>query len=182
MATNPSLFGQALAPLVEAPAATLRDEHQNFYFLQEDLLRSLAAQHGFSWTIFRPQVVYGESSASPTNIGPVLGVYAALAWAATAPAARDETFNLTNGDVFDWHEVWPMIAETLGMEVGAPRPVLPAETMPALAEAWAALVDRHDLLAPRELDEFVGRACSPASRSGACCPCRADTTTGTVGA
>ena len=42
----------------------------------------------------------------------------ALSWATTEPAAWGETFNLTNGDVFMWENVWPAIAETLGMEVG----------------------------------------------------------------
>lgn len=216
MARNLSLFEHAVRPLVEAPGSGLRhvsllqggkayglhlgktpvpakeraprDPHENFYFLQEDLLGSLAEEHGFGWTIFRPQVVYGESFASPMNIVPVIGVYAALlraeglplhfpgggrqvrqavdarlvgralAWAATAPAARGETFNITNGDVFDWHEVWPTIADALGMEVGPPQPMLLAETMPGRGEAWAAIVDRHDLLAPRDLDAFVGPA------------------------
>ena len=40
----------------------------------------------------------------------------ALAWAAEAPAARNETFNITNGDVFVWENVWPAIARALGLE------------------------------------------------------------------
>jgi len=55
-----------------------RDRHDNFYFLQEDALLQLAAQHGFGWTILRPQVVYGESFGSPMNLLPAIGVYATL--------------------------------------------------------------------------------------------------------
>jgi nucleoside-diphosphate-sugar epimerase len=80
----------------------------------------------------------------------------ALAWAATAPAARNETFNVTNGDVFVWDHVWPAIAETLGMEVGEPRPVSLTEELPRRAEQWASLVDRYALRAPRSLLDFVG--------------------------
>jgi nucleoside-diphosphate-sugar epimerase len=163
-----------------------RADHDNFYFLQEDALRELASGASWSWTILRPQVVYGDSFGSPMNLLPAIGVYAALeracgrplafpggdraiheavdarllaqvlAWAAESPAARDETFNVTNGDVFDWHEVWPTIAEVLGMEVGAPDPQRLAETMPRRADEWAALVDEHRLRSPRAMDDFVG--------------------------
>src|SRR5207247_2627360 len=80
----------------------------------------------------------------------------ALAWAATAPAARDETFNLTNGDVFVWDHVWPAIAETLGMEVGERRPMSLAEELPKRDDQWAAMVDKYGLRAPRRLLDFVG--------------------------
>jgi hypothetical protein len=39
-------------------------------------------------------------------------------WAAQSPQAANEAFNITNGDVFEWRNVWPGIAETLGVEVG----------------------------------------------------------------
>ena len=80
----------------------------------------------------------------------------ALAWAAEAPAARGEIFNITNGDVYCWHDVWPTIAAGFGMEVGEPRPQRLADTMPGRADEWAALVDRYRLRSPREMGEFVG--------------------------
>ena len=80
----------------------------------------------------------------------------ALSWATTEPAAWGETFNLTNGDVFMWENVWPAIAETLGMEVGESRPVSLAEEMPKREADWAALVERHGLKAPANLLEFTG--------------------------
>ena len=67
--------GRSMAPAKErAP----RDDHDNFYFLQEDRLRELAAGARWSWTILRPQVVYGQSFGSPMNLIPVIGVYGAL--------------------------------------------------------------------------------------------------------
>ena len=75
---------------------------------------------------------------------------------ATAPAARDETFNLTNGDVFLWDTVWPAIAETLGMEPGVHRPMSLAEDLPKRDGQWAALVEAYGLRAPRRLLDFVG--------------------------
>jgi len=167
-----------------------RDPHENFYFLQEDHLRAAAEGAGFAWTLLRPQVVYGESFASPMNLLPALGVYAALArarglplcfpggaprvseavdaellaralaWAATAPAARGEAFNVTNGDVFVWQDLWPALADAFGMPVGEPRPLRLAEAMPSRAGEWAALADRYALRAPRDLAAFVGDAWS----------------------
>jgi nucleoside-diphosphate-sugar epimerase len=171
---------------IPAKERSPRDAHDNFYFLHEDALLELAARHGFGWTILRPQVVYGESFASPMNLLPAIGVYATLererghalsfpgggrgvheavdarllarvlTWAATTPSARNEIFNVTNGDVFDWHDVWPAIAEAFDMAVGDPEQQQLAETMPARAEEWAAAVDRYDLRAPREMADFVG--------------------------
>jgi hypothetical protein len=80
----------------------------------------------------------------------------ALAWAADEPLARGEIFNITNGDVYCWHDVWPAIAAVFGIEVGEPRPQRLADTMPARADEWAALVDRYRLRSPRDLGAFVG--------------------------
>jgi nucleoside-diphosphate-sugar epimerase len=175
--------GRAPVPAKErAP----RDDHDNFYFLQEDALRAMAAGAPWSWTILRPQVVFGQSIGSPMNLLPALGVYAsiererggplafpggppgvheavdarliarALAWAAVAPQARGEAFNITNGDVFSWPDVWPVIAAAFGLEPGAAAPQRLAETMPVRAGEWAAVVDRYGLRAPREMAAFVG--------------------------
>ena len=80
----------------------------------------------------------------------------ALGWAAVAPEARGETFNVTNGDVFDWHDVWPAIADSLGMDVGEPHPQRLAEVMPPRAGEWADVVDRYRLHSPRDMAAFVG--------------------------
>lgn len=163
-----------------------RVEHENFYFLQEDALRARAAQHGFGFTVWRPQVVFGDSIGSPMNPIPVLGVYAgllrerglplafpggarhvgeavdadllgrALVWGADASTARGQIFNVTNGDVYTWPDVWPAIADALGMEVGEPAPTRLAEELPARADEWAAIVERHGLRAPADVRAFVG--------------------------
>ena len=83
-------------------------------------------------------------------------VAGALTWAAEAKAARGETFNLTNGDVFTWETVWPAIAAAFEMPAGPPRPLSLAEELPRRREEWAALVDRYGLAAPRDVVEFCG--------------------------
>ena len=42
----------------------------------------------------------------------------AAEWAAMSPAARDEIFNVTNGDVFRWEQMWPLIAGAFGVPAG----------------------------------------------------------------
>lgn len=79
-----------------------------------------------------------------------------LVWAADAPGVDGEAFNVTNGDLFTWGEVWPTIARTLDMEVGEDRPVSLAEWIPQHSDQWEAMVDRGDLDAPRDLVEFLG--------------------------
>ena len=81
-----------------------------------------------------------------------------LAWAAIAPEARNETFNVTNGDVMVWANVWPTIADALGMEPAEERPIYFAEDMPRREREWDRLVTKHDLLAPRSLLEFAGQS------------------------
>jgi nucleoside-diphosphate-sugar epimerase len=83
-------------------------------------------------------------------------VASALAWAAASPAARDETFNLTNGDVFLWDNAWPVIAESMGMAPGETRRLSLAEELPQRQEEWAAIVRRHGLRAPEDVVAFAG--------------------------
>lgn len=162
-----------------------RHAHENFYWLQEDLLREQAARDGFSFTIWRPPVIYGHAFGAPMNPLAPLVTYAAIArhegrplcwpggrtgpvdamdarllaraldWATTAEAARDEVFNISNGDVFVWENVWGRLAEAFGMEVGTPEPLRLAEAMPAQAAVWDAVRERHGLRSP-DLMSFVG--------------------------
>lgn len=83
-------------------------------------------------------------------------VASALGWAAESPTANGGTFNLTNGDVYLWSNVWPAIAEAMGMEPGEHRPLRLAEELPARQDEWAALVRKRGLSAPENLLEFVG--------------------------
>ena len=82
----------------------------------------------------------------------------ALHWAATTPACRNETFNITNGDVFTMRNVWPVLADAFGMEVGDDEPMSLASEMPGRQAAWAEVVERFGLRAPVGLDAFVGQS------------------------
>ncbi|SAL13270.1 NAD-dependent epimerase/dehydratase [Caballeronia peredens] len=70
-----------------------------------------------------------------------------LEWAATSPAARDEAFNVVNGDVFRWKWMWERIAGYFDIEPapfdGQTRPL--ENRMQHAGEAWANIAARHSL-------------------------------------
>jgi len=73
-----------------------------------------------------------------------------LLWAATTPAARDQAFNVVNGDVFRWNWMWGRIAAWFGL---TPAPfdgtVIPlAAQMAQDAPVWRALATREGLAEP----------------------------------
>ncbi|WP_421997217.1 NAD-dependent epimerase/dehydratase family protein [Reyranella sp.] len=79
----------------------------------------------------------------------------AIAWSGEAATARNEIFNVTNGDVFVWPNVWPAIADALGFDAGDAVPLaLDREIRPQEA-AWAEVRRRHGLVSGT-LKEFVG--------------------------
>ncbi|HEV7203495.1 MAG TPA: SDR family oxidoreductase [Jatrophihabitans sp.] len=68
-------------------------------------------------------------------------------WSATAPAARNQAFNTTNGDVFRWRQMWPQVAAGLGVDA-APYPgrSTPLDgRMDHADDVWKRLVAEHDL-------------------------------------
>lgn len=73
-----------------------------------------------------------------------------LLWAAETPAARNEAFNVVNGDVFRWSWMWGRIADWFGLE---PAPVdgtiQPLEQqMRDDAPTWRTIADREGLAEP----------------------------------
>lgn len=60
----------------------------------------------------------------------------ATVWAATEPLAVNQAFNINNGDLFRWEDLWPKIAKYFDMEVDTPIS-LPLQTMMSdKAELW----------------------------------------------
>ncbi|NKF21921.1 SDR family oxidoreductase [Solimonas marina] len=65
-------------------------------------------------------------------------------WAATqAPAG--ESYNLTNGDVFRWQQVWEAVARWFDMPLADPQTVQLTEQMADKAPLWQRLVAEHGL-------------------------------------
>jgi nucleoside-diphosphate-sugar epimerase len=71
-----------------------------------------------------------------------------LTWAATAETARNEAFNVTNGDYFRWRWLWPRLAAWFGVEAagfdGAVHPLEAAMT--GDAPLWHDIATRHGLV------------------------------------
>src|SRR5216683_8240705 len=151
------VYGVHLHPIpIPARERDARKDHENFFFDQEHYVRETGVQHGFNYTALRPQLVTGATPGA-LNVLPAIGVYAAIrrekgeafsfpggpsfvwemadadlvgqvmVWAAQAPQAANEIFNVTNGDVFEWRSVWPAMAKTLGVNVGGDEPTSVAQ-------------------------------------------------------
>lgn len=70
---------------------------------------------------------------------------AAAAWAATADAAANQAYNVTNGDPARWRNTWPVIAHELGMELADPKTMPLADVMPDQQALWDRIAKRHGL-------------------------------------
>jgi nucleoside-diphosphate-sugar epimerase len=69
----------------------------------------------------------------------------ACVWMATDRAAANEPFNITNGDVFRWQHVWPVIAEYFEMETAQAQKIDLVQMMADKEPLWERLVKQHDL-------------------------------------
>jgi nucleoside-diphosphate-sugar epimerase len=159
----------------------------NFYWEQEDYLKARQVGRPWGWTVIRPALVVGMCVGGAMNLIAAIGVYAALLkeqglplfypggfsglleatdtelmarcfdWAGQSPAARNQTFNVTNGEIFALKDQWPAIAQALGMEVGPDRPTSFVEALPGQAAAWDAIRRKYGLKSPA-LDAFIGQS------------------------
>jgi len=73
-----------------------------------------------------------------------------LEWAATTPAARNQAFNIVNGDVFRWRWLWPQLAAYFGVRPeGPPEGLAPlALRMVAAPADWTKIAAKHHLAEP----------------------------------
>lgn len=164
-----------------------RHPHPNFYWAQEDLVRARQKDASWHWTIFRPQAIIGFALGSAMNLLSAFGVYAAvmrelglpliypgqgqriteatdarllaraIAWAGDAKIAANETFNVTNGDVFLYQNLWPALARHFGMELGPQQPMPLAFVMRDKGPVWERIVQQHQLH-PYSMDALIGQS------------------------
>ncbi|MBB6381167.1 nucleoside-diphosphate-sugar epimerase [Pseudonocardia eucalypti] len=69
----------------------------------------------------------------------------AAVWAATSPATANQAFNINNGDLFRWREMWPKIAGWFGLEVAPPLHMPLTDVMADKEPLWRRMTERHDL-------------------------------------
>jgi nucleoside-diphosphate-sugar epimerase len=79
-----------------------------------------------------------------------------MAWAATAPTARNEGFNIVNGDIFRWNWLWPQLAAFFGLDAAPyPEHITSLEgQMKDDAPVWKKLAEREGL-AETDLDRLA---------------------------
>ena len=176
-------------PPVPARERWARNEHENFYWYQEDFIKEQQqkkqAGNAWTWTILRPQTIFGFALDAPLNILLAMAVYAVirraeglplrhpggggyvteaidtrlvarcLDWATDAAGARDQIFNITNGDNITFPGLWPTLARHFGMAMGEPEPQCLVDIMPTKAHIWEGIAKDHGL---RDIpyDKLVG--------------------------
>lgn len=69
----------------------------------------------------------------------------ATIWAATEPRAANQAFNINNGDLFRWNDMWPKIARYFALDVAPPLPMSLDTIMADKALLWKAMATRHGL-------------------------------------
>jgi nucleoside-diphosphate-sugar epimerase len=73
-----------------------------------------------------------------------------LEWAALTSQARNQAFNVVNGDVFRWRWLWPQLAAYFGIEAaGPPEPIQPlAAKFADAAGLWQSIAAKYSLAEP----------------------------------
>lgn len=69
----------------------------------------------------------------------------ATVWAATEPQAANQAFNINNGDLFRWKDLWPKIAKYFNMEVDMPIPLNLQTMMSDKENIWADIQKQQGL-------------------------------------
>lgn len=71
----------------------------------------------------------------------------ATVWAATEPRCANQAFNINNGDLFRWNDLWPKIGAYFGLETADPVPLPLAEVMRDKEQLWETMCERYGLIA-----------------------------------
>jgi nucleoside-diphosphate-sugar epimerase len=69
----------------------------------------------------------------------------AMVWAATEPGAANQAYNINNGDLFRWEEMWPKLARYFDMPTAPGLPMSLAEIMADKEPVWNQIVTKHGL-------------------------------------
>ncbi|WP_343551134.1 SDR family oxidoreductase [Pantoea sp.] len=69
----------------------------------------------------------------------------ATLWAADAPNARNQAFNINNGDLWRWSELWPAIADWFGLEMAPAVNLSFQQLFQDYRGVWRGLAAQHQL-------------------------------------
>jgi len=69
----------------------------------------------------------------------------ATVWAATDPRCANQAFNINNGDLFRWNEMWPKLAHFFDLEVAPPLPMSLDIVMADKEPLWNSMIEKYGL-------------------------------------
>jgi nucleoside-diphosphate-sugar epimerase len=69
----------------------------------------------------------------------------ATVWAATDERCANQAFNINNGDLFRWNEMWPKIADFFDLEVAPPLPMSLETVMADKEPLWNDMTKKYGL-------------------------------------
>ncbi|UOX89426.1 SDR family oxidoreductase [Amycolatopsis sp. FBCC-B4732] len=167
------VYGAHLGPF-KTPARETDAGHlpPEFNVDQQQFLERRAGS--WTWSAIRPSVVGGTALGNPMNLALVIAVYASiskelgvplrfpgkpgaydsllemtdaglLASATTWATNHQGAFNIANGDLFRWRELWPKLAAYFGLEVAPPLRMALVDVMADKAPLWTSMATRHGL-------------------------------------
>jgi nucleoside-diphosphate-sugar epimerase len=69
----------------------------------------------------------------------------AVVWMSTDKRCANEPFNITNGDIFRWQNMWPAFADYFGMDLAPPQRINLQQMMADKGGLWNELAQQHGL-------------------------------------
>jgi hypothetical protein len=83
----------------------------------------------------------------PTDVTDASLLAKHLLWAATTESAKNEAFNVVNGEIFRWRWLWPKLAQFFEVDaIGYPGQKTPLEQqMTNAAAEWKMLAEKYSL-------------------------------------
>jgi nucleoside-diphosphate-sugar epimerase len=163
----------------------------NFYYTLEDIVFDTVKQkQGLTYSVHRPNVIFGFTAGSLMNLVCTLAVYASICkyegkplifpgnricweqffdasdasliaeqeiWACLDPKAKNQAFNISNGDVYTWKRLWYLLAEKYELQVPEYKgePTSLSEMMKGKEQVWDKIVQENGLQ-PLKLLDVVG--------------------------
>ena len=70
----------------------------------------------------------------------------AMTWMATNPDCANEAFNITNGDFLRFENLWPVLGQHFGIEVGPPQQIDLVQFMSDKEPLWSRIVAKYGLV------------------------------------
>ena len=162
-----------------------RHAHENFYWLQQDYLNNFCEETNRKMTIWRPQIIFGHALNAPMNMLNAIGIYAAILKARGQPLVYPggpaaiteavdadllaqaiqfsfdnpsfdgETFNITNGDVFRWQDIWQELSNIFDMQGETKSPQRLSDWIYDCEAEWQNIIEANSLR-PYSIRELAG--------------------------